>query len=92
MRRVLVGVIWFVVLSSLGLAAMAGAKANYKVHAVRSSDGFSRVMGAGSEMADKYGTVILLGALVLSLAGTATGSLPGARRREAVSGPLSARQ
>ena len=91
MKRVLVAVIWFVVLSlsGLGTAAMAGvigsAKARHTVHVARSSVG---KIDAASESARKYGTMILLGALVLSVVGTATGSLPGARHPEAVSASL----
>ena len=87
MKRVLVAIAWFVVLSfsGLGAAATAGvigsAKARHTVHAVRSSQGTA---DAVSEAVGKYGTAILLGALVLSLVGTATGSLPGARRRQEV--------
>ena len=87
MKRVLVGMVWFVGLSVLGLAgtgAVASVKDNHKAHAAGLSDRFRQVVvGAGSEMGRKYGTVILLGVLVLSIVGTATGSLPGARRREA---------
>jgi hypothetical protein len=80
MKRVLVGVVWFVVLSILGLAgtgAVAGAKAYHKAHAAGLSDGLRQGAAAGSEVGRKYGTVLLLGALVLSIVGAATGSLPG---------------
>jgi len=86
MKRVLVGVVWFVVLSLLGLAgtgAVASVKAYHKAHEAGLSDGFLHGAGAGGEMRRKYGTVLLLGALVLSIVGSATGSLPGARRHEA---------
>ena len=90
MKRVLVAVIWFVVLSlsGLGTAAIAGvigrAKVRHTVQAANSSEGQAAGSSEGKteaaiETASKYGTVILLGALVLSVVGTATGSLPGAR-------------
>ena len=88
MKRVAFGFVWFLVLwfGTLLLCGMiVGGIAGSKVKAGSASEGFERgqVAGqqAGEEFGRKYGSVILLGALVISIGGTAAGILPGTRRK-----------
>ena len=87
MKRILVGTVWFTVLSMLGLAmaaTAAGFKASDRRNAVRSGV-LPWETPAGDEMMRKNGQMILLAAFILSVVGTATGSLPGTRRPEDLS-------
>ncbi|WP_255990929.1 hypothetical protein [Chitinolyticbacter albus] len=88
MKRVFFGVICFVVFAFGGLVvggAIAGAIAGSKVKAVGLADGFAKGeqvgYAAGAEFGQKYGGIVLIGALVLSVIGTATGFLPGTKRK-----------
>ncbi len=81
MKRILLGCVWFVVIylvvSAIGggiVGAMAGS----------GTGGFEEGYGAGSqagqEFGEKWGTLILVGSLLIAIAGTATGILPGTKK------------
>lgn len=83
MKKILMGVVWFFVLY-LGLCTLGGAIvggiAGYKEgqagHPERATQAGTI---AGAEFGRKYGIFMLLGVLVLSVAGTAAGILPGTK-------------
>lgn len=88
MKRIVFGVLWFLFLSFAGVvvgSAIAGAVAGSKVTAGSTSEGYAKGQhagqAAGAEFGQKYTGVILLGALVVSVAGTITGILPGTRKK-----------
>ena len=88
MKRALFGAIWFFALVFLGFVgggAAVGVMAGSKVQATDVADGYAKGLEAGSragaEFRRNYGGVIVLGALVLSVAVTVLGVLPGTRRR-----------
>jgi hypothetical protein len=93
MKRVGFGILWFMALW-IGTGALGGGIAGALAQArtpppatdARSlSEGFSRGYDvgrvAGREFARRYGSLIFVGALVVSILGTATGVLPGTRRK-----------
>jgi hypothetical protein len=83
MKRIVVGVIWFLVLF-FGIlfvgSAIVGGIAGSKTRGEQQG----AVVGerAGRAFGERYGTVILLGSLLIAVAGSATGVLPGTRARE----------
>jgi len=92
MRRVLFGIVWFVVFYIGGNAIVAGIVVGFSVGESASqyspppkdvsegvAVGYKAGVPAGEAFARKYGTFFLLGALVLSVAGTAAGILPGTK-------------
>jgi hypothetical protein len=88
MKRIVFGIIWFVVISLVGLVgggAVAGAIVGSKVAASSFSEGYAKGEqvghAAGAEFGQKYGGLVLLGALVVSIVGTGTGILPGTKRK-----------
>ena len=89
MKRIVFGILWFVVFSFGGLilgSGIAGGIAGSKTQATSAAEGYEqgKELGtvAGREFGQKYGTAIFIGALVLSVAGTATGFLPGTKSRK----------
>jgi hypothetical protein len=93
MKRVAFGIVWFFVLW-LGAGMVGGGIAGVLAQAHTSpptaaaktfSEGYSRGYDvgriAGREFGHRYGALILGGALVVSIAGTVTGFLPGTRRK-----------
>ena len=86
MRRFLVGVVWFVVLWMGGLViggAVVGAIANATQARPVSNfqEGYANGATAGRTFGARYGGLIMLGALGLSIVGSVTGFLPGTARR-----------
>jgi hypothetical protein len=88
MKRAFFGAIWFFALAFLGVVgggAVVGFMAGSKIQATNIADGYAKGREAGSivgaEFGRNYTGVIVLGALVLSVAGTVLGVLPGTRRR-----------
>jgi hypothetical protein len=84
MKRALFGLIWFFAFSISGLVAVggvAGSMAARTTKATNFSDGFRDGNSVGKDAGGKYGTVVILGALVLSVVGAAARILPGTRRR-----------
>ena len=88
MKRFAFGFVWFVVLSLAGFiggGAIAGVIAGSKVNAAGFSEGYAKGErvghAAGAEFGRKYGGIVLLGALAVSIVGTATGVLPGTKKK-----------
>lgn len=91
-KKVAFGILWFVVLW-IGADAIGGGivgfgasraspdVANAKTASERSSRGYDVGRVAGEEFDRKYGALILSGALLVSIIGTATNTLPGTRRK-----------
>ncbi len=89
MKRALFWFLWFVALTLGGLTiggSIVGAIAGSQVQATSISDGYKKGHDvgavAGAEFGRDYAGLILLGALVLSIAGTAFGVLPGTKPRK----------
>jgi hypothetical protein len=89
MKRVIFGILWFVVFVFGGFflgGGISGGIAGSKVQATSISEGYPKGKEAGAvagaEFGRKYGNAIFLGALVLSVVGTATGFLPGTKSRK----------
>jgi predicted phage tail protein len=93
MKRVAFGILWFFAFW-LGAGMVGGGIAGVLAQAHTSppvtaaqtfSEGYSRGYDvgkvAGREFGRRYGALILGGALVISIVGTATGFLPGTRRK-----------
>lgn len=75
------GVFWFVALS-VSSAAMVGAIAGIVATATPiSREDYANGDTVGHEIAGRYGGLIMLSALCQSIAGTASGRLPGTSRR-----------
>ena len=88
MKRIFFGIVWFVIISLgclIGGGAIAGAIAGSEVTAGSVQEGYAKGQQvgqvAGAEFGRKYSGLIFLGALVASIAGTATGVLPGTKRK-----------
>jgi hypothetical protein len=92
MKRICFGVLWFLVLwigvSAIGggiAGAMATRSSPTVADAKTASEGFSRGYDvgqiAGRDFGSRYGSLILVGALIVSIVGTATGILPGTKRK-----------
>ena len=91
-KKVGCGILWVVVLW-IGAGAIGGGivgfvasraspdVANAKTASERSSRGYDVGRVAGEEFDRKYGSLILSGALLVSIIGTATNTLPGTRRK-----------
>lgn len=101
MKRVAFGIVWFLVFW-LGAGMVGGGIAGVlaQVHnspstaaAQTFSEGYSRGYDvgrvAGREFGRRYGALILGGAIVISILGTATGVLPGTGRKALPSAPES---
>ncbi len=83
MRRLVMGVVWFVVLyfGILGaggaiVGSMTGGGGKNLTHGSQAGS------AAGEAFTRKYGTMVLLVALGGAVLGTATGRLPGTRRKK----------
>jgi hypothetical protein len=90
MRRIAIGVVWFLVLfigiSGL-LGGIAGSLANREAGAAADQrqtpqDSFETGRIAGQKLGRKFGPLILLGSLALAISGTAFGVLPGTKPRK----------
>jgi hypothetical protein len=88
-KRIVFGMIWFVVIWFGGLVlggSIAGAIAGSQVKATNITDGYAKGQQvgqvAGAEFGQKYGVAIFIGALVLSIGGTAIGLLPGTKKKQ----------
>jgi predicted phage tail protein len=101
MKRIAFGIVWFFVFW-LGAGMVGGGIAGVLAQAHTSqpvsaaptfSEGYSRGYDvgkvAGREFGRRYGALILGGALVVSIVGTATGFLPGTRRKATPAKPES---
>lgn len=102
MRRVLFGLLWFIVFwfGTLVLGgAVVGAIAGSRAAQMQSPSGSFREQfdkgyeaghqagrGAGEQFGRQYGTYVLIGALIITVTGTALGILPGTKRRKVISG------
>ncbi len=86
-RRVLMGVVWFFVLWFLArivLGAIVGASAGAHAAGTPSyTNGYNAGQAAALLFFQKYGLLVLLGALATAVAGTLSGFLPGTRRPHA---------
>ena len=89
MKRFVFGVVWFVVFWFGGLVlggSIAGAIAGSQVKASSMSDGYAKGQRVGEEagaaFGQKFGVAIFIGALVLSIGGTAIGLLPGTKKKQ----------
>jgi hypothetical protein len=89
MKRIVFGVIWFVVFWFGGLVlggTIVGAIAGSRVKASSVTDGYAKGhqvgQAAGAEFGQKYGVAIFIGALVLSIGGAAIGLLPGTKKKQ----------
>lgn len=84
MRRLVIGFAWFVVLY-FGILGAGGAIMGSTTRSGGSSfdQGFLAGRAGGEAFGKKYGTVILFVALGGAALGTATGRLPGTRRKTA---------
>lgn len=84
MRCLFFGFIWFILFSIL-LIFVAGAFAGNSVaeptHPQTAAEILATSQAAGEDFGAKYGGLLILGALVLSVAGTALGILPGTKRK-----------
>lgn len=89
MKRVLFGLLWFVVLwlgtvvvvgGTVGVLAVQHPKAD-GTQAQGFQQGYDEGNAAGKEFGRKYGLLLLLIPLALAVAGTATGKLPGTARK-----------
>ena len=83
MKRVVCGVVWFLVLW-FGILLLGSALVGGIAGSKTPSGQQGAVVGerAGRAFGAKYGTLILLGSLLIAVAGSATGVLPGTRGRE----------
>lgn len=80
MKRVIFGIVWFVVLwfgILIGGSAVVGGVAASKVQGQQ--QGASAGERAGREFGERYGAVILFGALAVAVVGSAAGVLPGTK-------------
>jgi hypothetical protein len=90
MKRVLFGVLWFLVFWFGSLMVLGGAIGFMAAQhpqadgapAQNFQQGYDQGYQAGQRMGRKYGWIPLLAALLLAVAGTATGKLPGTGRQE----------
>ena len=90
MRRIAMGVVWFVVMyigMSAVLGGIAGALASRDASATAGQpqsmqEGYETGRIAGQKMSRKYGPLVLLGSLALAIGGTAFGVLPGTKPRK----------
>jgi hypothetical protein len=86
MKRVLFTVLWFfaIYIGALGVGGgVAGVLTKPASDQPPSiSEGYARGQAAGREFGQRFGGIILLGALAASIAGGAMGILPGTRRRK----------
>ncbi|TAJ91554.1 MAG: hypothetical protein EPO31_15270 [Gammaproteobacteria bacterium] len=89
MKRAAFGFLWFLVIwfGTLVIGgAVVGSAAGSGMEATSMSEAFSKGQeagaAAGAEFGRKYGGVIFLGALVISIGGTILGILPGTKSRK----------
>ena len=83
MKRFMFGVVWFVVFwrgPSVICGVIVGGSAGAGTS--NAQEGYDAGRAAGQEFGRKYGALILLGSLGLSILGTATGILPGTKKRK----------
>ena len=85
MRRFLFGFLWFIVLTIggfVGVGAVIGALAAARVEPLEGfGRGYEAGRSAGEDFGRKYGALIPLGAIVISIGGSALGILPGTKRK-----------
>jgi hypothetical protein len=83
MKRIVFGVVWFLVLF-FGILFVGSAVVGGIAGSRTQGQQQGAIVGerAGRAFGEKYGTMILLGSLLIAVAGSATGVLPGTRTRE----------
>lgn len=89
MKRVALGIAWFIALwlgTIIAGSSVAGAIAGSQVNAKSMAEGYAKgqVAGqqAGAEFGRRFGGIILLGSLVIAIGGTVAGVLPGTRPKQ----------
>lgn len=85
MKRIFFGFCWFLFFwLGVGaiLAGVMGAIASSEAGATTFSEGSAVGQKVGEDLGRKYGRYFLFGGLLVSVLGTATGTLPGTRCRK----------
>jgi hypothetical protein len=80
MRRVIMGIVWFFLLAflfALGVGLPASLSAKHEPGRIAQQEGYD----AASRVQRKYGALIWLAALGISVVGTYKGFLPGTKQR-----------
>lgn len=88
MKRIFFCVIWFAVFGIVGVmggGAVAGGIAGSKLSVSNPSEAYAQGKQAGyiagAEFGRKYGKHVLLAALIAAIVGTASGILPGTKKK-----------
>lgn len=81
MKRLAFGFLWFVVFLVVGMLVLGIVAAPDTSGYNEAVQSYEAGYAAGHEAGQRYGKIIILGALVLSALGTFLGWLPGTRRR-----------
>jgi hypothetical protein len=83
MKRVLMGIVWFIVLY-LGVLIIGGAIVGALAGAGQPNPQQAAQAGrlAGNDFGQTYGALILIGSLLVAIAGSVTGILPGTKKKK----------
>ncbi len=89
MKKIFMGIIWFIVFY-LVICTVAGVIIGSRAPEELKIKGFKEGYNyqPAEEFSKKYGGLILLSALILSIIGTASGILPGTKKRSDDSGNI----